>query len=566
MRHTLIKSKVTSNWSYVNNGVILTLEKSFNRQLKKSIPTHIKSIIIHTDNLEEILRIYTDSKFEDFLSFLGDYKIEFYVNPLSILLISPYGDEEGNALKINSPHLGIKIILESIENKFKDVCVVWIDANISGLDYLFGTIKQFNFPIIAFSLLQTILKKNIQIISNTKVLSKKSLMIVGGPDVDRYDHKQFLDTGIIDLFILKDFKVLHEIISILQRGEDLLTRANQLSDICYLDKNGLLINTGSESKYNFTKSEKVYSKINYKTGKKIKHGIIGDKILSIDIGNQCKGKCIFCSIKINTVIPPEAKSVINEIIRRESEIDSITLESADIFANYTFFNDLLQRLYEIRDINKPIKVTARVDEIFHYEILAKMYDSNIRIISYGIESFNNKVLKNLKKETTREQNIRTLNETLKVGLIPGINLILFTPWDDVTSTLDTLSLTVGFLEKGAYTNIVPGLRVRYGTPLAEMKTITKSNTYSYPGMNRPLKVPYTTRILDPKLNEINKQFLKLLPNLLDKNSKYVTNSVPFYSLLVIKATLEAMEKNKIDCKDLNLRVNKLITAYVRQYG
>jgi hypothetical protein len=85
-------------------------------------------------------------------------------------------------------------------------------------------------------------------------------------------------------------------------------------------------------------------------------------------------------------------------------------------------------------------------------------------------------------------------------------------------------------------------------------------------MNRPLKVPYTTQILDPKLNQINKQFLKLLPNLLDKNSKYVSNSVPFYSLLVIKATLEAMGNNKIDCKDLNLRVNKLITAYVGQYG
>jgi len=487
-------------------------------------------------------------------------------NNLKILLVAPYGDEDGSPLNIKSPHFGLTIIKQSLMEKNKKLQVDLIDPNISTLDDLYKQVENSAYDIIAFSLLQTILKKNIEIMSACRILSPDSLFIIGGPDVEHYPHEDFFNAKIADIFILKDFQSFVEIADQLSQAKPLTDFIGNIPDLKYIDSGGNIKNTAQSPIIPpYKKKNYMISKVNKIDGKRIKHGVIGKRTLSVSVGNLCKGRCNFCSIKINTEFPPDIDELILEIKNNLDEIDSIVLEAADIFANRTFLYRLLDRLIQEKELTYPIKTTGRVDEIFDEELLRKMHRANIRIISYGVESFNDEILKNVNKDTTAAQNIETLNKTIRAGIIPGVNLILFTPWDTIATTLNTIENTISFLEKGAYTNIVPGLRVRVGTPLANQKSLIKYKNYKYNGMTQRVKIPHTTKILDMELEKVHEKYLKTFPHLYSQNKEYTNGSTPFYSLLIIKSILEAISEVEDFDKTLTYRIDKLIEEYKNSY-
>lgn len=485
---------------------------------------------------------------------------------LKILLVAPYGDEDGNPLKIKSPHLGLTIIRNEILKVSTKTQVELIDPNIDDVQKLYEKVKTINYDIISFSLLQTILKENIKIIAKCRTLTAESKFIIGGPDVEHYPHQNFFDSLLADIIVLKGYTSFIEIIKQLERQPDIFKFINKIPDLKYKNKSGDIIQTYSSKTIPPYKNNRyVIAKVNFITGKRIKHGVIGKRTLSISVGNLCKGKCNFCSIKINTEFPPDLDELIFEIKKNTNNIDSIVLEAADIFANRSYLIKLLDRLKSEKTLNYPIKTTGRVDEVFDEQLLETMYEANIRIISYGVESFNNQILSNINKQTTRQKNIETLEMTLRAGIIPGINLILFTPWDTLSSTLDTITNTLYFLEKGAYTNIVPGLRVRVGTPLENLTDLINYRNYKYHNMPNAVKVPYTTKIIDKDLQRIYTVYEENFKILYKKYRKYTNGSIPFYSLLVILSTLQAINDNYKFIPDLLKRTEALVDDYISTY-
>ena len=57
------------------------------------------------------------------------------------------------------------------------------------------------------------------------------------------------------------------------------------------------------------------------------------------------------------------------------------------------------------------------------ELLQLMKDAGCDFINYGIESMDQKVLNNMKKGLRPEMIVQGVEDTLKVGISPGLNFI-----------------------------------------------------------------------------------------------------------------------------------------------
>jgi MoaA/NifB/PqqE/SkfB family radical SAM enzyme len=92
------------------------------------------------------------------------------------------------------------------------------------------------------------------------------------------------------------------------------------------------------------------------------------------------------------------------------------------------------------------------------EILKLMYEAGCTHLVYGIESFDQKILKNLGKGTTPKKNIDSVIECLKSGIIPIPNIIIGFPeetFESVRNTIDAL-IQLGIHARPHFATAYPG--------------------------------------------------------------------------------------------------------------
>ena len=92
------------------------------------------------------------------------------------------------------------------------------------------------------------------------------------------------------------------------------------------------------------------------------------------------------------------------------------------------------------------------------ELLQLMKDAGCHFINYGIESMDQKVLNNMKKGLRPEMIIKGIEDTLKVGISPGLNFI----FGNIGDTKETLKKSVDFLLK--YDDFAQKRTIRPVTP------------------------------------------------------------------------------------------------------
>lgn len=106
----------------------------------------------------------------------------------------------------------------------------------------------------------------------------------------------------------------------------------------------------------------------------------------------------------------------------------------ELFASKNQYDRLLEFCHRIKEYNIHWFAQLRVDSV-NQEVLNLCKESGCTIISYGIESVNNHVLKSLKKHITVEQIESTLEMTYKAGLGNKGNLI----FGDKEDTIETVN-------------------------------------------------------------------------------------------------------------------------------
>lgn len=146
----------------------------------------------------------------------------------------------------------------------------------------------------------------------------------------------------------------------------------------------------------------------------------------------CPGRCTFCSRVVGNQLSVQSPERIIEeikILYFNFGIRQI------IFYDDTFISDR-KRIEKFCDllIESKIKISwtcsSRVDKVYP-DLLVKIKKAGCHQIMYGIESFNDQVLKNINKKTKQEDILFAIAETKKAGIETRAAIMLGNPGDTI---------------------------------------------------------------------------------------------------------------------------------------
>lgn len=160
----------------------------------------------------------------------------------------------------------------------------------------------------------------------------------------------------------------------------------------------------------------------------------------------CPFNCIFCGVqkmfgKVYRVQSPQ--KTISEISRlvKEFKIKEILFKDSDFLIDKKNVIALCKLLIEKR-FNLIWSCNGRVDMV-NEEIALLMKQAGCKMITYGLESGNQEILNNLKKDFTLEQATRAVQATKKAGIQVTLNIIFGAPGE----TKETARQTLAFIKQ-----------------------------------------------------------------------------------------------------------------------
>lgn len=189
-----------------------------------------------------------------------------------------------------------------------------------------------------------------------------------------------------------------------------------------------------------------------------------DRIFPVLSGRGCPYKCNFCYRMDKGFRPRSNKSIMDEICYLNEEH----------LINYIVFTDELLMSSEERTlsvcnamIDSGLKIKWWCNGRLNFatkNVLETMKRSGCVFINYGIESMDDTALKVMNKNLTVTQITAGIENTLSVGISPGLNII----WGNIGETAETLRKGVEFLLKyndGAQLRTIRPVTPYPGSPL-----------------------------------------------------------------------------------------------------
>ncbi|MFC1599318.1 B12-binding domain-containing radical SAM protein, partial [Candidatus Omnitrophota bacterium] len=467
-----------------------------------------------------------------------------------VLLVAPYGDHEGCPLKYILPHYGVEMISYRLLRETDDIDSRVYNANLGSVEELYSFVQREHFDIIGFSILQLALRENLKIIGRVSILSPKSLMVFGGYDLKDFPLEDLFAAMPCDMCMLDDGSSLIQMANELRSftSEALYRHCSHIPNLALRAPQGMVrtdelepepLSIDVRSDIPLRKADITHGKM-YKDAKDVSDLFIpldrvGRNPLPILYGSSCSGNCIFCSLRRDNIAPPTPDEVIETVEEHIGAHDSINFDSADFLADAEEATALFRRFQQSPFASVPKKITTRVDSVNGGDILHEAARAGVILAAFGIESFVTRILKRVGKGTTREQNIRALDLTLAAGIRPGINLILFTPWDTIDTTIETMQRSLDYVERGAYVNVVPYINVVFNAPISKMQRFLEYEEFYFEGMKKKLRIPTRGKVLDPALALLAERSLEIERQLEEDYPSFVAHNVCVYSLLLFKA-------------------------------
>jgi radical SAM superfamily enzyme YgiQ (UPF0313 family) len=169
--------------------------------------------------------------------------------------------------------------------------------------------------------------------------------------------------------------------------------------------------------------------------------------LTIIAGRGCKYNCSFCQ--------PAERLLFGRQVRKRSPANIVAeltlLRDQYHFASFMFHDDCLTEnrewvlefcdLYEAGGFTQPFFCQSRADIIAQNEdMVRRMVEVGLRGYFIGFESGNDRVLKFMRKGTTREKNLAAARICKKYGIKIWANYMLGIPTETKEEVMDTLSM------------------------------------------------------------------------------------------------------------------------------
>jgi len=189
------------------------------------------------------------------------------------------------------------------------------------------------------------------------------------------------------------------------------------------------------------------------------HCCNSDFVMPVLSGRGCTFTCNFCYRMDKGFRGRSSKSILEEIefLRKQYGITYIAFSDELLMSSeertMVFCEELLKSNIKLKWYCNGRLNYAKPD------VLRMMKRSGCVFINYGIEAFDDEILKNMKKQLTTDQIVEGIEETLNVGISPGINIIF-----------GNIGENIGTLRKGME------LLLKYGDG-AQMRTIRPVTPY-----------------------------------------------------------------------------------------
>lgn len=194
------------------------------------------------------------------------------------------------------------------------------------------------------------------------------------------------------------------------------------------------------------------------------HAGNADFVMPVLSGRGCPFTCNFC-YRLDEGFRPRSNASI---------IEEIRLLKRDYGITYIAFSDELLMSSEARVtalcedfIRENLEIKWDCNGRLNYakpEVLSLMKRAGCVFINYGIEAFDDEILKNMNKALTTSQIVRGIEATLAVGISPGFNII----FGNIGESRESLQKGVDFLLKyddGAQMRTIRPVTPYPGAPL-----------------------------------------------------------------------------------------------------
>jgi len=250
------------------------------------------------------------------------------------------------------------------------------------------------------------------------------------------------------------------------------------------------------------------------------HAANSDFVMPVLSGRGCNFKCNFCYRMDKGYRPRNIYSIIDEIkyLKNNYRINYIAFSDELLMSSEVRTRSLCNAFIE-EDLNIKWCCNGRLNyasQIFS-DTLEMMRDAGCVFINYGIESFDDAVLKNMNKNLTTKQITEGVEKTLAAGISPGLNVI----FGSIGDNKETLRKGVEFLLKyddGAQMRTIRPVTPYPGSPLyyyAIEKGLLKDceDFYENKHINADLLAVNFTELSDDEFHQC----------LLEANTKLFTN-------------------------------------------
>lgn len=173
------------------------------------------------------------------------------------------------------------------------------------------------------------------------------------------------------------------------------------------------------------------------------HSTNADFIMPVLSGRGCPFTCNFCYRLDEGFRPRSNESLIEEIrmLQRDYGITYIAFSDELLMSSKARTTSLCEDFLKA-ELNIKWDCNGRLNYATP-DLLALMKRAGCVFINYGIESFDDTVLKNMNKALTTSQIVRGIEATLAAGISPGFNII----FGNIGESRETLQKGVDFLLK-----------------------------------------------------------------------------------------------------------------------
>jgi len=304
-------------------------------------------------------------------------------------------------------------------------------------------------------------KKIEDIFTNAKLIRPEVITVAGGPIVTA-DPEMALRHLPIDFGVIGEGEyAMVELLEALRNGSS----PDSVKGLAFIRNKGEFVFTGARKEISDLDSLPMpeYEDFGFKqwmtTIKYAKQMTILENIRDVRyaemIGSRsCPFSCTFCYHPLGKVY---RKRSIEHIFKEIDFLVNTYGVNVIAFGDELFSannEQMLQFAERIRPYNLKYLVQLRVNNI-QQEVLEKLVESGAMYATFGIESMSDRVLKSMKKQTTRSEIINALALARKARLYCSGNIILGDPAD----TLETITESISWVQENPSYNISLGFVV-----------------------------------------------------------------------------------------------------------